>query len=242
MSLRPVSPCGTEVFLHQRSGQALSSFEALYTNSIHSRRRRPQSQLERQRTGSERQRPDDHPRLRAETLSAGTLSFSLAYSHRDHPGRRRRRRRLSSSGANFGNETIDGFAASGTGADTIQLATSSFSYPEREHDPGSGSRAVLNPLNGSSRRAEEHDHHRLCRRPLTLNGLTPSTISANALAVPFRLTRGANILTREGAIWSGGLRRRRDLSSRCRTCLLLDVHAAGKIRAVEVTASEFWST
>ena len=64
----------------------------------------------------------------AETLKVGTGNFSLGYRSTETI-------QVGSEGAetfdfdpNFGSEPIDGVAASGTTADTIQLATSSFSY------------------------------------------------------------------------------------------------------------------
>ena len=85
-------------------------------------------------------------------------------------------------GANFGHETIQGFAASGSTPDTIQLATSSFSYLTAGMTQAQDLAAVLaNASNGPSGLTITDSHG----DSLTLAGLKAATIAANPSAIKF---------------------------------------------------------
>jgi len=112
----------------------------------------------------------------AETLKVGTGNFSLGYRSTETI-------QVGSAGAetfafdpNFGSETIVGFAASGTTADTIQLATSSFSYLNSSMSQAQDLAAVLSHALSSSSGTTIRD---TSGDSLALNGLAESTISAN---------------------------------------------------------------
>jgi hypothetical protein len=82
----------------------------------------------------------------------------------------------------FGSETIQGFAASGTTPDAIQLATSSFSYLTAGMTQAQDLAAVLakSTENGTGLRiADSHGDS------LTLAGLTAATIAANPSVIKF---------------------------------------------------------
>ena len=64
----------------------------------------------------------------SETLKVGTGAFSLGYHSTETINGSVAGAETFAFGSNFGNETITGFQASGANADTIQFATSSFSY------------------------------------------------------------------------------------------------------------------
>ncbi len=85
-------------------------------------------------------------------------------------------------GTNFGNETIQGFAASGTAPDTIQLATSSFSYLTAGMTQAQDLAAVLAKASGGSSGLTIADSH---GDSLTLAGLAAATIAANPTAINF---------------------------------------------------------
>ena len=80
-------------------------------------------------------------------------------------------------GANFGNETINGFTASGTNADTIQMALSSFSYLNSGMTQAQDLAAVLANATSSASGTAIHDSK---GDSLTLAGFTPSMITAAA--------------------------------------------------------------
>jgi Peptidase M10 serralysin C terminal len=85
-------------------------------------------------------------------------------------------------GTGFGNETIQGFQASGTTPDTIQLATSSFSYLTAGMTQAQDLAAVLaNASNGSSGLTIADSQG----DKLTLAGLNAATIAANPSAFTF---------------------------------------------------------
>jgi hypothetical protein len=85
-------------------------------------------------------------------------------------------------GTNFGNETIQGFAASGTAPDTIQLTTSSFSYLTAGMTQAQDLAAVLaNASSGSSGLTIADSHG----DSLTLAGLSAATIVANPTVIKF---------------------------------------------------------
>jgi Right handed beta helix region len=79
-------------------------------------------------------------------------------------------------GTDFGNETIQGFAASGSAPDTVQLATSSFSYLTAGMTQAQDLAAVLaNASSGPSGLTIADSHG----DSLTLAGLNAATIAAN---------------------------------------------------------------
>ena len=82
----------------------------------------------------------------------------------------------------FGSETIQGFAASGTTPDTIQLATSSFSYLTTSMTQPQDLAAVLAKSTASTAGLKIEDSH---GDSLTLAGLTAATIAANPTAIKF---------------------------------------------------------
>ena len=82
----------------------------------------------------------------------------------------------------FGSETIQGFAASGTTPDTIQLATSSFSYLTAGMTQAQDLAAVLAKSTENATGLRIADSH---GDSLTLAGLTAATITANPSAITF---------------------------------------------------------
>ena len=85
-------------------------------------------------------------------------------------------------GAGFGAETINGFAASGASADTIQLATSSFSYLTAGMSQAQDLAALLaHAASGSSGLTISDSHG----DSLTLAGVSAATVAANPTAIRF---------------------------------------------------------
>ena len=85
-------------------------------------------------------------------------------------------------GAGFGKETIDGFAASGASSDTIQLATSSFSYLTTGMTQAQDLAAVLAHATSAATGLTIFDSH---GDSLSLAGVTAATIAANPAAIKF---------------------------------------------------------
>jgi hypothetical protein len=81
----------------------------------------------------------------------------------------------------FGNETINGFAPSGTNADTLQLSKSAFSYLNSGMSQAQDLSAVLRTV-GSGPNATIVDSF---GDRLTLTGVTGATLAANPSAVTF---------------------------------------------------------
>jgi hypothetical protein len=85
-------------------------------------------------------------------------------------------------GAGFGNETINGFSASGASPDSIQLATSAFSYLTPGMTQAEDLAAVLSQaIRGPSGLTISDTHG----DSLTIAGLTPSTLAANPAILQF---------------------------------------------------------
>jgi hypothetical protein len=82
----------------------------------------------------------------------------------------------------FGAETIQGFAASGTTPDTIQLATSSFSYLTAGMTQAQDLAAVLAKSTQSTAGLKIADSH---GDSLTLTGMTAAIIAADPGAIKF---------------------------------------------------------
>ena len=85
-------------------------------------------------------------------------------------------------GAGFGAETIKGFAASGASPDTIQLATSSFSYLTAGMSQGQDLAAVLAQASSGPSGLTIGDSN---GDTLTLLGVSAATIAANPAAIQF---------------------------------------------------------
>ena len=84
--------------------------------------------------------------------------------------------------AGFGNETINGFAVSGATPDTIQLATSSFSYLTAGMSQAQDLAAVLAHASSGASGLTISDSH---GDSLTLAGVTAAMIAANPSAIEF---------------------------------------------------------
>ena len=84
--------------------------------------------------------------------------------------------------AGFGAETINGFAASGASADTIQLATSSFSYLTAGMSQAQDLTALLSHATGGSSGLTISDSY---GDSLTLAGVSAATVAANPAAIRF---------------------------------------------------------
>lgn len=124
-----------------------------------------------------------------ESLQGGTASDPLAYHATETIDATTSGGEQFIFGAGFGKETINGFAASGASPDTIQLATSSFSYltagMSQAQDlaavlahatiSGGGAASSLTGLTITDSRGDS----------LTLMGLSASTIAANPSAIQF---------------------------------------------------------
>ena len=96
--------------------------------------------------------------------------------------RRRAAANTSSFGAGFGKETINGFNASGASPDSIQLATSAFSYLTPGMTQAQDLRpCCLKPTSGASGLTIIDTHG----DSLTITGLTSSMIAANPAMLQF---------------------------------------------------------
>ena len=84
--------------------------------------------------------------------------------------------------AGFGNETIDGFAASGTNADTLVLSTAAFSYLNAGMTQAQDLAAVLSATRSGPNGAIIANSH---GDTLTLAGFTPAMLAAAPGAVKF---------------------------------------------------------
>jgi Peptidase M10 serralysin C terminal len=112
-----------------------------------------------------------------ESLLAGTLGFSLGYHSNETIQAAAAGSETFAFGSRFGNETINGFAASGTNADTIQFATSAFSYLNAGMTQAADLAAVLRNATSSSFGITIGDS---AGDRLTLTGVTASTIMADS--------------------------------------------------------------
>jgi Peptidase M10 serralysin C terminal len=117
-----------------------------------------------------------------EGLRAGTLGFSLGYHSNETIQAAAAGSEAFVFGSHFGNETINGFAASGTNPDTIQFATSAFSYLNSGMTQAADLAAVLARATSSPSGITIGDS---AGDRLTLTGGTASTIMANPLHFHF---------------------------------------------------------
>ena len=85
--------------------------------------------------------------------------------------------------AGFGNETINGFSASGASPDTIQLSKSAFSYLTPAMTEAEDLTAVL--TNGGVRGQSALTISDTHGDSLTVAGLTPAMIAANPSMIQF---------------------------------------------------------
>ena len=85
-------------------------------------------------------------------------------------------------GANFGDETINGFTGSGANADTINLALSSFSYLGSGMTQAQDLAAVLANATTSASGTTIHDS---MGDNLTMTGFTPAMITGAATQFHF---------------------------------------------------------
>ena len=85
-------------------------------------------------------------------------------------------------GAGFGKETINGFSASGASPDSIQLATSAFSYLTPGMTQAEDLAAVLSQATRGPSGLTISDTH---GDSLTIAGLTPSMLAANPTMLQF---------------------------------------------------------
>ena len=113
----------------------------------------------------------------AESIKVGTSAFSLGYHANETIDASASGAQTFAFGANYGNETIKGFTASGATADTIQLALSSFSYLNSGMTQAQDLAAVLANATTSASGTTIHD---LKGDSLTLTGFTASMITAAA--------------------------------------------------------------
>ena len=113
----------------------------------------------------------------AESDKVGTSAFSLPYHANETINLGASGAQTLAFGASFGNETINGFTASGTTADTIQMALSSFSYLSSGMTQAQDLAAVLANATSSASGTAIHDSK---GDSLTLAGFTPAMITAAA--------------------------------------------------------------
>ena len=113
----------------------------------------------------------------AESVKVGTSVFSLGYHANETIDVGASGAQTFAFGANFGNETVNGFTASGANADTIQMALSSFSYLNSGMSQAQDLAAVLANATTSASGATIHNSK---GDNLTLAAFTPSMITAAA--------------------------------------------------------------
>ena len=172
--------------LHERPGQNLLFLPGVrrqHRRSTHARGRRLGPQFDQRPAPPFRSWHDGHQGRGAETLQVGTAAADTVSYHSTQVID------ATSSGSEnfvfatgFGSETIQGFAASGTTPDTIQLVTSSFSYLTSSMTQAQDLAAVLAKSTASATGLRIADSH---GDSLTLAGLTAATITANPTAIKF---------------------------------------------------------
>ena len=113
----------------------------------------------------------------AESITVGTSVLSLAYHANETIDASASGAQTFAFGANYGNETINGFASSEANADTIKLALSSFSYLSSGMTQAQDLAAVLTNATTSGSGTTIHDSK---GDSLTLAGFTPTMITAAA--------------------------------------------------------------
>ena len=113
----------------------------------------------------------------AESITVGTSVLSLAYHANETIDASASGAQTFAFGANFGDETINGFTGSGANADTINLALSSFSYLSSGMTQAQDLAAVLANATTSASGTTIHDSK---GDSMTLAGFTPTMITAAA--------------------------------------------------------------
>ncbi len=173
---------GSEIFYTNVKGKPYSTYEALYTNTtnqILDNLNFSSSANELDLGGGVMSRtPLTITRgSGSETVSASSINFPLAYHRTETIQAANAFRDTFALGTGFGNETINGFTPSGAYADTIQLSTSSFSYLATGMSQAQDLAAVLSHAVANSGGTTITNSF---GDSLTLTGLTPATITANA--------------------------------------------------------------
>ncbi len=118
----------------------------------------------------------------SETFAIGNGSFAFTYHANETINAANSNADTFAFSSGFGNETINGFTASGTGADTLQLSVAAFSYLNSSMTKAQDLAAVLNTVATSSPNATIADS---AGDSLTLAGVTAATLAANPAAVKF---------------------------------------------------------
>ena len=116
-----------------------------------------------------------------ESLTSGSIAFPLAHEPNETIEAGTVGSETFDFGANFGNETIEGFAT-GANPDTIQFAASSFSYLTPGMSQAQDLAAVLSQASSSAAGTTITDS---TGDSLTLAGVTPAMISANPAQFKF---------------------------------------------------------
>jgi hypothetical protein len=117
----------------------------------------------------------------AESLTSGSIAFPLAYEPNETIEAGTVGSETFAFAANFGNETIEGFAT-GANPDTIQFAASSFWYLTPGMSQAQDLTAVLSHASSSAAGTTIADS---TGDSLTLAGVTPAMISANPAQFKF---------------------------------------------------------
>ena len=116
------------------------------------------------------------------TTSTGTSTFTLGYHSNEVVQAGATGLETFQFGANFGSETINGFIASGTNADAIQLETSSFSYLNSGMTQAQDLAAVLSHASSAGSGTTILDSH---GDGLTLTGFSVATLATTTVASRF---------------------------------------------------------
>ena len=118
----------------------------------------------------------------AETVTSGTTSYSLAYRPTETINASAAGSETFQLGAGSGNETIKGFNGSGANADTIQFATSAFSYLYPGMTQAQDLAAVLVHASSSSAGLTITDS---ANDKVTFSGLTASALADSGSNIRF---------------------------------------------------------
>ena len=118
----------------------------------------------------------------AESLAIGNGSFSLAYHDDETIQTANGGAETFAFSAGYGQETINGFSASGTNADTLVLSTSDFAYLNTSMTQAQDLAAVLSHASSSSNGVTIGDRW---GDSVALVGVSALTLTANPSAVKF---------------------------------------------------------
>jgi hypothetical protein len=157
-------------------GESYSSFQAFYTNGL-------TDVADNLNVSASANQLDLHASnltisrgAGTESLTSGSIAFPLAYEPNETIQIGTAGSEAFDFGANFGNETIEGFATTGANSDTIQFAASSFSYLTPGMSQAQDLAAVLSHASSGTAGTTITDS---AGDSLTLAGVTPAMISAN---------------------------------------------------------------